>query len=101
MPWMVSAPEPVPLGQIIPDGGGPDPHIRSSAVIVSGMDIGRAAYEAYAEFFEWKSAVTGDRLPSWDDLDLRITIGWDEAALAAIREHEGPGSVLTIDQDAD
>lgn len=44
----------------------------------------QAAYEAYCQQTEWKSAVTGAPLPQWADVRATVKAGWYAAAEAAI-----------------
>ena len=44
----------------------------------------RIAYNAYCEFTEWKSLISGATLPEFDKLDIKIKQAWKKAAMAAI-----------------
>lgn len=48
--------------------------------------IAQIAYEAYCETTDWKSLVSGQPLPQWDDVRPDIKIAWKEAA-NAVRDH--------------
>lgn len=48
------------------------------------MDFGQVAYDAYFDFADGKSLVTGDLLPSWNELPTEIREAWRSAAQAVI-----------------
>lgn len=52
---------------------------------VPGKTLGQVAYEAYIDFSEGKSLVTGEPLPTWDDQDPVRQVAWDVAAHAVAR----------------
>jgi hypothetical protein len=45
-------------------------------------NLGKVAYEAYCATTDWKSAVSGDSLPSWEQQRESIRDAWDAAAYA-------------------
>lgn len=45
--------------------------------------LGQIAYEAYSDFSERKSLVTGAPLPRWHDLPIQIRQAWEIAGQAA------------------
>jgi hypothetical protein len=47
-------------------------------------NYGQVAYEAYSVKTGGKSLVSGDRLPSWDDLPEQVQVAWEAAAQAVI-----------------
>lgn len=48
-------------------------------------DLGQIAYEAYCENTGWRSLITGDRLPSWNQQDAALQSAWNVAALAVVK----------------
>lgn len=46
--------------------------------------LAQAAYEGYGEAAGW-TAVTGDRMPAWDQLSARLRASW-VAAVASVRD---------------
>lgn len=51
------------------------------------MDFGQVAYEAYYDFCDGKSLVSGDELPAWADQSPEIQSAWRQAAEAVIERH--------------
>jgi hypothetical protein len=49
--------------------------------------LGQVAFEAYAGHVGWVNHV-GKDIPPWDDLPFLIRQAWEEAACAAVNEHE-------------
>ena len=47
---------------------------------------GKAAYEGYCYYSNYKSLVSGQQLPSWADLQENIRGAWNVAALEVERE---------------
>jgi hypothetical protein len=45
------------------------------------MTLGQVAYEAYCRKSDWKSLISGQRLPLWKDLSDNIKEAWEAAAL--------------------
>lgn len=43
--------------------------------------VGKFNYEAYREFSDGKSLVSGEPIPAWDDLPQEIRSAWDWAAV--------------------
>ena len=60
-------------------------NIGQQATVPDDRDPGQIAYEAYCEYSGNKSLVSGDELPSWDNLSTNIQEAWDAAAKAPIR----------------
>jgi hypothetical protein len=48
---------------------------------LSNEDLGRAAYEAYAQAVD-NTSVRGDDLWRWSDLPQRVALAWITAAIA-------------------
>ena len=48
-------------------------------------ELGKIAYNAYCDEMGWKSGITGDSLPSFEDLPEKIKAGWIKAAYAILR----------------
>lgn len=46
------------------------------------MRLAQKAYEAYCNYTGWKSAVTGDALPQWNELPGGVINAWFAAAKA-------------------
>jgi len=46
--------------------------------------VAKKAYEAYCLYTDNKSLVTGDDLPTWENLPLNIRSAWDASAQAII-----------------
>lgn len=53
--------------------------------VMTDDEAGRIAYTAYCNTVGWKSAVSGDPLPQWDDQADVIKQAWIAAAYA-VRE---------------
>ncbi len=51
-----------------------------------GLTLAKIAYEAYCDQTENKSLVTGDELPSWDNLSVGIQAAWFASAAAVARK---------------
>lgn len=49
---------------------------------VTAQEPGRWAYEAYCATTHWRSAVTGEPLPPWDEQREDIRAAWRAAAEA-------------------
>lgn len=49
-------------------------------------DIGKAAYEAYADYSKGKSLVSGAPLPAWDEQRAEIRAAWNSAAATITRD---------------
>lgn len=54
-------------------------------VAAPGKTLGQVAYEAYIEFSDGKSLVTGESLPTWHDQDPVRQQAWDIAGHAVAR----------------
>ncbi len=46
--------------------------------------IAQKAYESYCAYTEWKSVVTGDDLPQWEELPNKVKFAWLAAMTGAI-----------------
>ena len=46
------------------------------------MNYAKIAYEAYAKQTHWKSIITGDKLPEFENLRPEIQAAWETAAKA-------------------
>jgi hypothetical protein len=46
---------------------------------IEGTTAGRRAYERYAQYCDWKSLVSGDDLPPWEDAGDNIRRAWETA----------------------
>ena len=44
------------------------------------MKMAKAGYEGYCQYTRWKSAVTGDTLPPWEELPGNVKNAWFSAA---------------------
>lgn len=49
------------------------------------QDLGQLAYEAYCASTGGVSAVSGAKLPTWDDQNAEIKMAWIAAARAVMR----------------
>lgn len=49
-------------------------------------DYAKIAYDAYKNFAQGKSLVTGDTLPEWDALKPEIKAAWDAAVQAVLEK---------------
>ena len=49
------------------------------------IDYGETAYNAYAKSTGGVSLISGDRLPAYGDLNVKIRAAWSLAAAAVIR----------------
>ena len=58
---------------------------RESAFIANQARIG---YNAYSQFAHGRSVVTGDPLPTWENLPLNIRDAWKCAAEAIIFKND-------------
>jgi hypothetical protein len=61
--------------------------------------LGQIAYEAYYDYCDGKSAVTGAPLPPWDKQSVPVRAAWESAADAVreelvLREPEPEGAPL-------
>lgn len=48
------------------------------------MVAARCAYEGYASYTGWRSLVSGDTLPKWDDLTGVVQNAWHAAIMNGI-----------------
>jgi len=53
--------------------------------VVAPGRLGQAAYQAYGEQVGWRN-FTGGRMPSWENLPVSTQQGWEQAALAVVRQ---------------
>lgn len=51
-------------------------------------DLGRFAYEGYCSYTGYKSLVTGEPLPTWENLKPEIREAWEVAASKVISHYE-------------
>ena len=56
----------------------------------NGRSLGQVAYEAYCERSDGVSLVSGEQLPSWDDLSPVIAEAWEAAGQDVARNLPGP-----------
>jgi hypothetical protein len=49
------------------------------------MVAARCAYEGYASYTDWKSLVSGDKLPNWETLPGVIQNAWHAAVMSGIK----------------
>jgi len=47
-------------------------------------DIGECAYNGYCETSNYKSLISGDELPTWDELPEKIKNAWINSALKVL-----------------
>ena len=50
------------------------------------MNIARVGYESYCAYTGWKSAVTGDNLPKWNELPAGVINAWFASTEGVINE---------------
>lgn len=50
--------------------------------------LGQVAYEAYKDFSQGKSLISGANLPEWEDQAVEIQAAWEEAGQAAVGEFQ-------------
>jgi hypothetical protein len=55
---------------------------------MTNKSYGQVAYEAYGEHTDFKSIITGDALPQWDDLNKEIRRAWEAAGEAVISKFD-------------
>lgn len=48
--------------------------------------LGKIAYEAYCNYTNWKSLISGSELPQWSQTKPEIKMAWESAA-DAVRVH--------------
>lgn len=60
---------------------------------------GRVAYDAYGDAVEWR-AVSGDRMPRWDEQDELRRAAWEAAAMAGAHAQD-PGDGEVSDEPAE
>lgn len=53
------------------------------------VPLERVLYEAYADSAEWRSAVSGEELPQWDDVRPAVQRHWCAVAQAAYARTTG------------
>ena len=53
------------------------------------MRSARKGYESYCGYTGWKSAVTGDTLPPWENLPGAVKNAWFAAATGIFQEMRG------------
>lgn len=47
--------------------------------------LGKIAYEAYCDSVGWRSAISGAKLPTWQDQNEQIKQAWCESACGVIK----------------
>lgn len=73
---------------IAADGPGPGgaSHKYYVAVRIGNKQPDQIAYEAYCQHTGWKSLVSGNDLPQWENLAAPIQAAWKTAALAVLND---------------
>ena len=61
------------------------------------MDMARAGYESYTAYTGNKSAVTGEMLPTWEQLPGNVVNAWFAAAEGMTRFLASVGPVEVVD----